>query len=82
MEEIILLNVKIKRRLMMKKFFVFFLVLALTGLVAMAKDTNVSGNWTLTITTQRGDMTSDVTFCPGWRAPESNNEESSRRSFR
>jgi hypothetical protein len=62
MEEIILLNVKINRRLMMKKFFIFFLVLALTGLVAMAKDTNVSGNWTLTITTQRGDMTSDVTF--------------------
>ncbi|HEK86348.1 MAG: hypothetical protein ACPLZD_07240 [Candidatus Saccharicenans sp.] len=46
----------------MKKIYVLFLVLALTGLVAMAKDVNVSGDWTLTLTTPRGEMTSEVIF--------------------
>lgn len=46
----------------MKKVYVLLLVLALSGLLAMAKDVNVTGDWTFTITTPQGERTNDITF--------------------
>jgi hypothetical protein len=46
----------------MKKVSVLILIVALSGLLAFAEDINVSGNWTLTMTTERGDRSNDVTF--------------------
>lgn len=46
----------------MKKVSVLILLVALSGLLALAEEINVTGNWTMTITTQRGDRSNEVTF--------------------
>ena len=48
----------------MKKFAIVMLAVAMSGLLVAAapKPANVSGEWTLTVTTPRGDRTNTVTF--------------------
>ncbi|MDI6845734.1 MAG: hypothetical protein QME28_06315 [Candidatus Saccharicenans sp.] len=46
----------------MKKLFVFLLILATSGLLAVMAQVNVTGEWTFTITTPRGERTSDIKF--------------------
>jgi len=46
----------------MKKAYLLILVMALLSLSAIAKDVNVSGDWTFTITTPQGERTNDLTF--------------------
>lgn len=46
----------------MKKFYVLLLILAVSGLLAIAKDVNVSGDWNFTVTTPQGERTSEVAF--------------------
>ena len=46
----------------MKKVSVLILLVALSGLLALAEEINVTGNWTMTVTTQRGDRSNEVTF--------------------
>ncbi|MDD8019849.1 MAG: hypothetical protein PHU81_01500 [Acidobacteriota bacterium] len=46
----------------MKKLPVFIFILAFSGLLTMAEEINISGNWTLTITTQRGERSNNVIF--------------------
>jgi len=48
----------------MKKSLFLIMALAMTGLAAVAvqAQVNVGGEWTLTMSTPRGDRTNDVTF--------------------
>ncbi len=46
----------------MKKLFAFLLILATSGLLAVMAQVNVTGEWTFTITTPRGERTSDIKF--------------------
>ncbi len=48
----------------MKKVLIVIMAMAMTGLVLAAAQAkvNVSGEWAFTMTTPRGDRTSDVTF--------------------
>lgn len=48
----------------MKKCTILVLAIAMTGLLVAAaqKQVNVSGEWTLTMTTPRGERQNDVTF--------------------
>ncbi len=46
----------------MKKITVLLLVLAISGLFALASQVNVTGEWSFTITTPRGERTSTIKF--------------------
>ncbi|MGB4704718.1 MAG: hypothetical protein WBI18_06560 [Candidatus Saccharicenans sp.] len=46
----------------MKKLFAFLLILATSGLLAVMAQVNVTGEWSFTITTPRGERTSDIKF--------------------
>ena len=48
----------------MKKSLILIMAVAMTGLAATAAQAqvNVGGDWTLTMTTPRGERTNDVTF--------------------
>jgi len=46
----------------MRKTYLLLLVLALLSITAWAKDVNVTGDWTFTITTPQGERTNDITF--------------------
>jgi hypothetical protein len=46
----------------MKKVSILFLILTISGLSVLASPVNVTGEWTFTITTPRGERTSDVSF--------------------
>ncbi|MGQ9800878.1 MAG: hypothetical protein ACUVRL_04345 [Candidatus Saccharicenans sp.] len=46
----------------MKKAYLFFLILAISGLLTLTAQVNVTGDWTFTITTPRGERTSDIKF--------------------
>jgi len=46
----------------MKRVSILLLILTISGLSALASQVNVTGEWTFTITTQRGERTSDISF--------------------
>lgn len=46
----------------MKKACLVFLLLAISGLLTLAAQVNVTGDWSFTITTPRGERTSDIKF--------------------
>jgi hypothetical protein len=46
----------------MKKTCIFFLILAMSGLSILADQVNVTGEWTFTLTTPRGERTSNIKF--------------------
>lgn len=46
----------------MKKTCLVILLLAISGLLTLAAQVNVTGDWTFTITTPRGERTSDIKF--------------------
>ncbi|MCR4408976.1 MAG: hypothetical protein QHH43_01360 [Candidatus Saccharicenans sp.] len=46
----------------MKKACLLFLIVAVSGLLAVAAQVNVTGDWSFTITTPRGERTSDIKF--------------------
>jgi len=46
----------------MKKVCLVFLLLAISGLLTLAAQVNVTGDWSFTITTPRGERTSDIKF--------------------
>lgn len=46
----------------MKKIYFLILILAVSGLLAVAASVNLTGDWTFTITTPRGERTRDIKF--------------------